>query len=254
MNKINFLQPTKISKLGERYNNHPGPFYIEEEDLNNIFNGIKDIKSDVLLNHIKGDLDNNNLSIINRVVKYLNPSIIVEIGTYRGRTTYNLLKCTKQSKIATIDCDIDNISVFSGCDTNYFQKQSNIGKLYKDTPESNRVTQILSNSMSNECENQLDDFLNGQKIDFTFIDGGHNYDTIKHDFEELVLPRVTNDGIIILDDYARYKTHVGVTQFALEKSYYDGYVFYLVGGTNELIFINNYKGRNYNWKSVDCVE
>ena len=109
--QVNFLPPTEIDAMGPRYNRHPGPFAINEADLNRIFPGIKHINSEPYLEgeyaHLKGDLDPAGLKILTRIIEYLKPEHMVELGTFRGKTTYNMAKASPGSRIITIDLPVE---------------------------------------------------------------------------------------------------------------------------------------------------
>lgn len=255
MREIQFLKPIKIREMGKRYFNYPGVFAIGKIDLNKIFPGISSVKTKKYHSYTKGELDSSNLIIVNKIVKYLEPQIIVEIGTYRGRTTYNMAKNSIKSKIITIDIADIETNIFSGVDMKYHLSKDEVGTLYKGSEVEDRITQIYSDSLSIECQLQLDQQLGNNKIDFAFIDGGHDYDSVRHNFEELILPRLNIGGVVIFDDYIRPHSIVGVTHYLLEKAYVDRYVFYWYAPngksiTNEVIFLNILETRNYNWRKT----
>jgi len=256
MRETKYLEPTKIKVIGERYSNYPGPYAIDEPDLNKIFPGIKDIKTDPYneghFEYVKGDMDVPNLKLITRIVKYLKPKIILEIGTFRGRTTYHLANYS-DAQVFTIDIADLGTKVYSGTDLKYHQDKKDVGRTYKKTTFENRITQIISDSLSQECLEKLDALLLGRKIDFALIDAGHDYDSVRHNFEELVLPRLADDGVVVFDDYNRPLSIVGVSHYLIDKSFESGYVFYWYAPrngewTNEVVFLNKPEARCYNWR------
>lgn len=252
---MKFLNPTNISGMNEIYKTYPGPFAIDETDLDKIFPKIHNTYVHEYGEWVQGNLLECNLSFINKLVSYLRPNIILEIGTYKGRTTYNMAKNTPDTtKIITIDPCLD-VNYFSGSDARYLQKKSEVGLSYKGTEVENRITQIYEDSTTIECQKKLDKLLNGEKIDVAFIDGGHTFENIKHDFEELVLPRLNEGGVVIFDDYGRLFTVIGSVHYLAEKAREDGYVFYWYAprkteNTNEVLFLNLPKSRNYKWREA----
>ena len=252
---MKFLKPTDINQMQDIYKTYPGPFAIDETDLEKIFPNIHSIKTKEYGEWVQGNLLEYNLSFINKLVSYLQPKIILEIGTYKGRTTYNMAKNTPDTtKIITIDPCLD-VNYFSGSDARYLQKKSEIGTSFIGTEVENKIIQIYEDSTSMECQRQLDKVLNGEKIDFAFIDGGHTYENIKHDFEELILPRLNKRGVALFDDYNRLYTVIGAVHYLAEKAREDGYVFYWYAprkseNTNEVLFLNLPESRNYNWREV----
>jgi len=255
MNPSYFYHPVQIN---ERYKHYPGPFAIDEKQLNGIFPGIKDIEvnpyNQGYYEYQKGDLDEPNMKLITRLVKYLQPLNIVEIGTFRGRTTFQLAKYSPKGKVTTIDIANLGPREYSGTDLKYQQEKRDVGRAYKKSSIEDRVHQIICDSTAKKCQRILDGHLGRHKIDFAFIDGGHDYDTVRHDFEEVILPRLRKGGVVVFDDYNRPLSIMGVTHYLLKKAYEDGYVFYWYAPrnsphTNEVIFINNPESRCYNWRN-----
>jgi len=251
--KSNFLHPTKINETGKRYKNYPGPFAVDENDFTKIFPGIQTLMFYDYHMYEKGDLEPYNLEVINGIVSFLEPKTILEVGTYRGRTTYNMAKNSPKSKIITVDIANIGTKTFSGTDVDYYQSKQKVGALYKKTPVKSRIHQVYADSLSLDCQEKVDKELKGEKVDFAFIDAGHDYDSVRHNFEELVLPRLKVGGVVVFDDYNRPLSIVGVTHYLLEKAYKDGYVFYWYAPrgkphTNEVIFLNIPEARTYNWR------
>ena len=255
--KPNFLKPTDIQLIGKRYNNYPGPFAIDDVDLNKIFPEINRVKTNLYTEgyyaYQKGDLSKANLNFITKLVTYLQPKTIVEIGTFRGRTTYHMANEAKKAKVITVDIADLKTNVYSGTDLRYHQNKKDVGRAYKKSSVEDRIHQIISDSLSLECQDELDKLLGGEQIDFALIDAGHDYDSVRHNFEELILPRLAKDGVAVFDDYDRPLSIVGVSHYLLEKAYMDGYVFYWYAPmnqewTNEVIFINNNESRCYDWR------
>jgi len=250
---MKFLKPCDIKEMGKRYFRYPGPFAIDEPDLEYFFPGISNIKTNEYHRFLKGQLEIYNLKFINKLVKYLQPKTIVEIGTFKGRTTYNMAKNTKESKIITIDIADGETDTYSGVDLVYHMKKEKVGLYYKNTKVEERITQLFTDSLSPRCQMELDLALGGKKIDFAFIDAGHDYESVRHNFEELVLPRLAYGGIVVFEDYIRPLSIIGVSHYLLQKAHDDGYIFYWYAPregnhTNDVIFVNLPEARNYNWR------
>ncbi|HEC86933.1 MAG TPA: class I SAM-dependent methyltransferase [Thermoplasmatales archaeon] len=253
---IRFLDPKKIEDIGKRYVHYPGPFAIDNPDLENIFPGISKTNFYVYLEdkYRKGNLENHNLRFINQLVSYIKPNIVLEIGTFNGRTTFNIAANSENSKIITIDVADLGTREYSGTDLKYYKPKEEVGRFFKNTEFSKRIKQIIADSLTVDCQMLLDKELDGKKIDFALIDAGHDYDSVRHNFEELVLPRLAYGGVVVFDDYNRPLSIVGVTHYLLEKAYSDGYVFYWYAPkdslhTNEVIFLNFPESRTYNWRA-----
>lgn len=263
MNKPSFLNPTKISitELAKRYHKHPGPFAIAEKDLQQIFKGIESVEVALPQEHIKGDTDLSNYQLITRLVKYLNPKIIVEIGTFRGKTTLGLAKNSPiNSLVVTIGLPIEKMNgkeTNYGTDNPYFLKKAEIGSCFKDTIEEQKIKQIYADSHSNDCKVQLDALIGNFKIDFAFIDGAHDYDSVKYDFEKVILPRLSKNGVVIFDDYSNLATQPGVASYLTQKAREENFVFYWytpfsppnAKNSTCILYINSEESTKYNWKN-----
>ena len=79
----------------------------------------------------------------------------------------------------------------------------------------NKVNIIKGNS------NKVLKEINLDKIDYVFLDGGHKYETVKHDLENLTQV-IHNDGIILCDDYnLPYAPGIkkAIDEYVLSKNY-----------------------------------
>jgi len=257
MNHVNFLNPREI--VGPNYSMHPGPFAISETYLNKIFPGISkvhpELRKDGDYVHRKGDLDPPNIRFLARLVKYLQPLTMAEVGVFRGRTTYHMALNSPEARIVGIDLPKEmrtGHEEYYSTDKVYFLPENEIGKLFKNTEYEKNIQTVWADSLTPECRKKLDAALDGSMIDFAFIDSSHDYESVKRNFEDLVLPRVAPDGVVLFDDYARLATHPGVTHFLARKAHDDGYVFYWYApqgdNTQCAFFINNPESVGYRWK------
>jgi hypothetical protein len=260
-NKVNYLAPTQIRRRGERYSNHPGPYPIEEDELRIIFPNISPScltnESNEKFPYRSGELYSTDLDLLLRLVKYLEPSIVLEIGTFTGKTTFQLAKNLPSSLIITIDLPQEKIvggNQLYGTDNAYLQPTNLIGTVFNGTPEEKQIVQIFSDSSTTQCQTTLDEILQGRKIDFAFIDGSHSYPNVKNDFENIVLPRLSSDGIAFFDDYGLLMTHLGVTHYLLEKAYAESFLFYWFAPsepTHSVIYLNCEEAKQHRWKKTD---
>lgn len=264
MAKVNFLYPTSIEDLGNigvRYRRHPGPYAIGEKGLSKIFPGIENIKINPFYGeHIKGDSDPQNIRLLDKLIKYLQPKNIVEVGTFRGKTTLNLaLHSPLEAKVVTIDLPEERAreeSNYYGADAFYFQPKEKIGEVYKNSDVKSKINQIWGSCTNPRCGPAIDKLFNEEQIDFAFVDAAHDYDTTKFNFEKLILPRLKPEGVMVIDDYGNFFTHIGVIHFLSRKAHDEGYVFYHYAPAPEtgdrstcIIFLNIPETKNYDWKN-----
>jgi len=113
--------------------------------------------------------------------------IYVEIGCYAGGSACLMLQ-RPNTKVISIDLG-EPIS------KNIVLK--NVNKL---NIHSNEYDYIEGNSFYSATTQQLENILNGQKIDILFIDGDHSYDGVQFDFKTYS-KYVRQGGFIVFDDY-----------------------------------------------------
>ena len=117
--------------------------------------------------------------LLSKLVTYFSPSEIVEIGTSLGLATVAMQSGYEQAKITTVEgCSNTSATAKQG-----FQK--------------------FSFDAINQVTMKFDDFFDSEHfrstIDLAFIDGNHSKEATLSYFEKL-LPRMTNEGMIIFDD------------------------------------------------------
>ena len=79
--------------------------------------------------HVKGDLDPHNLEVLSRIVKYLEPTIMVEVGSFRGKTAYHMAENCPEGIVFDIDLPVEmrtGNEKYYGSDTFYFLKKKDI--------------------------------------------------------------------------------------------------------------------------------
>ena len=114
-----------------------------------------------------------------RIVKYLNPKSVLELGT-------SLAISTNTIKEATIDCDITTIegskSIFE------WNRESN--------SKNNFDNSLFVNSLFDDF---LEEIPKNNKFDFIYIDGNHTYSaTIK--YFNMLKKHINDNSVIIFDD------------------------------------------------------
>lgn len=114
---------------------------------------------------------------------------VVEFGTFTGRTTYNMALNTPE-KIYTLDTGKD---VERSGDHDLKYETYIPGEMFLDKPEAARIELVLGDSKQVDLRH-----LYGT-IGLVFIDGGHDYDTIKSDSDK-AFKLIRNDGVIVWDD------------------------------------------------------
>lgn len=147
-----------------------------------------------------GDLPNERELIFLCSLAKLGYAPIVEFGTFRGRTTYNLA-LNSEEKIITIDIgDLVGRTVDAASNREGHEyPQYKTGELFLDAPQAirDKILLIIGDSTKLDLSH-----LNG-KAGMVIVDGGHSYEVCKSDSEK-ALSLVRKGGVVLWDDYGKY--------------------------------------------------
>jgi len=154
-----------------------------------------------------GNINLNESLAISCVVYLFNPLKIFEIGTYDGFSTYHLMmNSADNAKIYTLNLPVDtkqpNQNITRRSTTEYYGDnlthlelfKRGIGVIYKNCPQSNKVTQLFGDSLTYDFSSHKG------SIDLFFIDGGHSLECIAKDTEN-AMSCLSENGIIIWHDF-----------------------------------------------------
>jgi len=127
-----------------------------------------------------------------RVLKRIRPKIMLEIGTGRGGTLFLFTNAASSvAKIITVDLPG---GPFGGGYPRYM-----ISLLQSFGSSKQKVYLLRTNSHDAGTFAKVKSILNGEKLDFLFIDGDHSYEGVRKDFE-MYSPLVRKGGIIAFHD------------------------------------------------------
>lgn len=135
------------------------------------------------------------------IFKEYTPKKALEIGVYRGQTIslWGLI-----SDRLDLDTDIKGISPFSSAGDQVSTYLKNIN-YYEDViincSKFNKKLPVLYKGYSTDKE--MIDIIKSEKWDLIYIDGNHNYEIVKQDFE-VCSNSLNLNGLIILDDSSLY--------------------------------------------------
>lgn len=175
------------------------------------------------VNYFKDNRDGSvgcyELKVLSILVKASKAKNIFEISTGKGRSTFNLAKNSNSNSV-----------VYS---INLPQKECKfeIGKLFKNTKYKEKIIQIYADSTKYDFSKIP------IKIDFIFIDGAHNYSSVKKDSNN-ALKILSQKGIIIWDDVGL--CHLGSTKAVWEFCKENKLKMRLIAGTGSAITWRGY--------------
>jgi predicted O-methyltransferase YrrM len=211
-------------------------------------NGVHEIRPKIIFEKIENEFQDTNInftvnipsskiggltllesSILISLLKLLNSTQIFEFGTYMGATSVLLAQNSSvDARITTLDIEPDEMAKQQygvnkenienedylrndSVNDNYLRGEfANKGAIYINQANDDlkqKIIQIYSDSRTLDL--QSNNFVD--RFDFIFIDGGHDYETIKNDTEK-ALQMVKDDSIVIWHDY-RSQIHGDVTRF-----------------------------------------
>jgi len=135
-------------------------------------------------------------------------SIVVEIGSWQGKSTYCISKGLKSGKIYAIDPFNKDAGLDFETQQNYDSKVVENSLLYNfqknmiDFKVSDKI--ITKKGYSYDFNEEFD------KIDFLFIDGDHSVEGCKLDYE-LYARKINKGGFIAFHDYYPDRPEIGPT-------------------------------------------
>ncbi len=153
-----------------------------------------------------GSISPSELIVISSLCQSMEPRHALEIGTFEGRTTYNLARYSH--KVYTMNLP-QNKCKFK------------VGKYFKGIEDGSNITQIF-------CDSQNYDFTQLPKMDLIFIDGDHEYESVVSDSDN-AFKVLADNGIIVWHDVDT--CHLGTTKAVLDAVKKYGYSYTCIEGT-----------------------
>lgn len=136
-----------------------------------------------------------------KLINEYKPKSMLEIGVYRGQVISLWALVAKELNMT---CEIHGISPFTSAGDEVSAYMSNIN-YYEDVINNfdhfSLSLPMLHKGLSTDTE--MIDVIKSKKWDFIYIDGSHDYDVVKNDFD-VCSSMLSSNGIIILDDSAFY--------------------------------------------------
>lgn len=153
-----------------------------------------------------GNITNDELIIINSLIKQHHPNRIFEIGTFDGRTTLNMAaNSPSEANIFTLDLPqelLHSADLDLAPGENRFIDKGMSGSRFKGTKEGEKITQLLGDSA------RFDFTPYNYSVDLIFIDGSHAYEYVLNDSHK-AMQILRDHGVILWHDYTAWD---GVTR------------------------------------------
>jgi hypothetical protein len=167
-------------------------------ELKKLFNWINDpILNDSSFYEFSNQLDINNrrlldAQVIGAVVKNINPSVCLDIGTAEGHSAALMAVNAPQSKVYTINIPPEEVlSGEGGIFTTIAMEREKIGSYYREQGLKN-IIQIIANTSKWEP--------NIGAIDIVFVDGSHDAEFVFNDTKK-VLPYLKSGSFVLWHDF-----------------------------------------------------
>lgn len=136
----------------------------------------------------------SELGSLLKILKIIKPKTVLEIGTARGGSLFLF------ARVASCDASIISIDLPGGRFGGGYPRWRI--PLYKSfILSSQKLHLIRQDSHDMNTVKTVQNILNGEKVDFLFIDGDHTYEGVKKDFE-LYHSLVKKGGYVAFDDIA----------------------------------------------------
>ena len=188
--------------------------------------GSHDIYSNFPFDESKVDMQGwaSDHPILPWAVEVIKPELIIEVGTWKGRSAINMAKKIQE---LNLNSEILCIDTWLGSPEHWSQEQWRESLRLKNGKPDLYDT-FIHNVISSNCQKYITPFPItseaayfvlkefGIKSDFIYIDAGHEYESVSRDIR-MYWSLLTENGVMILDDYIGYPgVTKAVIEFALE--------------------------------------
>ncbi len=144
----------------------------------------------------------------------------MEIGTAYGGTLFCFCKLAKGDAII-ISMDLPEGSYGTGY-PGYPEWKVPIYQAF--TKQNQKLFLLRKDSHQQESLEEVKKLLNGNQLDFLFIDGDHSYEGVKKDFE-MYSPLVRRGGVIAFHDIVRHIDYLEVEVWRFWQEIKDNYPY-----------------------------
>lgn len=162
-----------------------------EENLNDILNTAFEFRGYGRYYSLRPLQIRSEFKVLVESVAEDQPERVMEIGTANGGSLYTWCRCLDNTS-QVISLDLPRGKYGGG----YTSKKT---QFFQEFSKDKELNFIRANSHLEDTLEATKDILEGEKIDFLFIDGDHRYEGVKQDFE-MYSPLVKEGGLIVFHD------------------------------------------------------
>ena len=148
---------------------------------------------------VPGNASGFEIECICALVRHLQPSVVLEIGTFNGNTTLQLAANTPPTtRIYTLDLPWDasaSPQAETG-DIDFIASDKRKKLRFVCTDLKSKIKRLYGDSLSVN----FSELLGGGKADFIFVDAGHSYECVRNDSEKS-FSVLNKGGVIVWHDY-----------------------------------------------------
>lgn len=171
-----------------------------------------------------GPKDHDDFAPLLKILSYYKPRNVLELGTAHGNLTANVCRFCPDARVYTVNAIAGEQG---GVLTTYELGLEAIGQVYRNYGYSDRVVQILSDTMLLDLGSYFDRPL----IDVAIVDACHDTRYVISDFCK-VCPYVRRGGIVLLHDtHPSMEWHLAGSYIACMKLRRKGYNIRHISGT-----------------------
>lgn len=163
-----------------------------------------------------GSMTITEISSLCHLVAARNPRKVLEIGSFRGLTTLNIVMNAPEAEIHTLDLPPN----FDPAETKFVNNDASVIRsrgvyYYEQREEATRIRQHYGDTATFNYKEI------GGGVDFCLIDAAHSYEYVRNDTAK-ALPLMASDGLMLWHDYGRNdfmadpENAWGVTRFLRE--------------------------------------
>lgn len=195
-------------------------------------------ESDTLISNLIGSPWSGHRQFAYDLVNFINPKLIVELGTHYGCSFFSFAQSVKDNNL---DCKLVAVDTWQGDEHAGFYNNKVYDMVNKTVKSyfSNLDISLFKCTFDEALKNIEDN-----SIELLHIDGFHTYEAVKHDFTTW-LPKLKENGVILMHDIAEYTGYGSSVFWAELKQQYPSFEFSQSWGLG-VIFP---KG-NYNYKKL----